>query len=103
MLTINRGLTMNRYSLPLTALVAVLAVVGCDKGAADQDPAAADAGPVAIVNGTKISRDVWDLFLKTRSAGHESEEVTPERKQEALDNLIQMYVASQQAEKDGLN
>lgn len=94
---------MNRYSLPLTALVAVLAVAGCDKGAADQDPAAADAGPVAIVNGTKISRDVWDLFLKTRSAGHESEEVTPEQKQKALDNLIQMYVASQQAEKDGLN
>jgi peptidyl-prolyl cis-trans isomerase C len=94
---------MNRYSLPVTALVAILAVVGCDKGAADQDPAAADAGPVAIVNGTEISRDVWDLFLKARSADHESEEVTPEQQQKALDNLIQMYVASQQAEKDGLN
>lgn len=94
---------MNRHTLPLTALVAVLAVAGCDKGAADQDPAAADAGPVAVVNGTEISRDVWNLFLKTRTSGHEGEEITPEQQQQTLDNLIQMYVASQQAEKDGLN
>ncbi len=94
---------MNRHSLPLTALVAVLAVAACDKGAADQDPTAANAGPVAIVNGTAISRDVWNLFLKTRMSGHEDEEVTPEQQQQMLDNLIQMYVASQQAEKDGLD
>lgn len=94
---------MNRHSLPLTALVAVLAAAGCDKGAAEQDSAAAPTGPVAIVNGTEISRDVWDLFLKTRMSGQEDEEVTPEQKEQMLDNLIQMYAASQQAEKDGLN
>ncbi len=96
---------MNRHTLPLTALVAVLAIAGCDKGAADQDSTAAPTGPVAIVNGTEISRDVWDLFLKTRmaGAGHEDGEMTAEQKQQALDNLIQMYAASQQAEKDGLD
>lgn len=94
---------MNRHTLPLTALVAVLAVAGCDKGAADQDAKGADAGPVAVVNGTPISRDVWDLFVKTRMAGHEGDEPTAEQRQQMLDNLIQMYVASQQAEKDGLD
>lgn len=94
---------MNRHFLPWTALAAVLAVAGCDKGAADQDPAAADTGPVAIVNGTEISRDVWNLFLTTKLGGQGGDELTDEQKQQSLDNLVQMYVASQQAEKDGLN
>lgn len=94
---------MNRHPLPVTALLAVLVVAGCNKGAADQDPAAADTGPVAVVNGTEISRDVWNLFLKTRKAGQGLEDITPEQEQEFLDNLIQMYAAAHQAEKDGLN
>jgi peptidyl-prolyl cis-trans isomerase C len=58
--------------------------------------------PVAVVNGTPISRTVFEFYAK--SATHKSlAELPPEAKSQLLDNLIRAQVLSQQASKDGLD
>lgn len=97
---------MIRKFIPAAALVASLAAAGCAEGKIDQaaTPAAsADADVVAVVNGEKISKDVWELWVKTRTRGGSDTDLTPEQKDENLDSLIEMYVAAQQAKKDGLD
>ncbi len=88
--------------IPVAVAAAMFATTGCAKEA---DDAAGDAGaePVAVVNGTPITREVFDMFVQTRSGGRDDTEVTAEDKAEHLDELIQMYVAAQQAAKDGLD
>jgi peptidyl-prolyl cis-trans isomerase C len=88
---------------PVAALAAALAFSACNGASNGQaaTPAASDDA-VAVVNGTPISRDVWELFVKTRTRGGSAEDLTDEQKQETLDSLIEMYVAAQQAQKEGL-
>ena len=58
--------------------------------------------PVAVVNGTPISRTVFEFYAK--SATHKNlAELPPEAKSQLLDNLIRAQVLSQQASKDGLD
>lgn len=88
---------------PVAALATALVFSACNGASSDEGgtPAAVDA--VAIVNGTPISRDVWDLFVKTRTRGGSADDLSEEQKKESLETLIQMYVAAQQAAKDGLD
>jgi len=88
---------------PVAALAAALAFSACNGASNGQaaTPAVTDDA-VAVVNGTPISRDVWELFVKTRTRGGSAEDLTEEQKQETLDSLIEMYVAAQQAQKEGL-
>jgi len=88
---------------PVAALAAALAFSACNGASNGQaaTPAVTDDA-VAVVNGTPISRDVWELFVKTRTRGGSAEDLTDEQKQETLDSLIEMYVAAQQAQKEGL-
>ncbi len=58
---------------------------------------------MAVVNGTPISRDVWDLYIKTRHAGKTPGDLTAEEQKEALDELVGMYAGAQEAEKQGLD
>ena len=51
--------------LAISAL-GMLFMAGCTKA---DTPADATAKPVAVVNGTPISRDVWNLYVKTRHQG----------------------------------
>jgi len=94
---------MIRRFVPLAALAAAVAFSGCDASTTAKESDEAAANAVAIVNGTPISRDVWELFVKTRTRGGSADDLTPEQKQETLDSLIEMYVAAQQAVKDGLS
>jgi peptidyl-prolyl cis-trans isomerase C len=100
-----KGRKMIRKIVPAALLAATLAAAGCAEGqtgkaATPAAPAASDA--VAIVNGEPISRDAWNLYVKTRNRGTEPDQLNEEQKKENLDGLIEMYVAAQQAEKDGL-
>jgi peptidyl-prolyl cis-trans isomerase C len=87
------------HALAITAAILLLAA-GCTK----TDTAAADAAakPVATVNGTAISQDVWNLYVKARRNGKAAEELTPEQRTEALDELIDLYVGAQEAQKQNL-
>ncbi len=89
-----------RYTqfLAITTLGLLLAA-GCTKAETPKDPA---AKPVAVVNGMPISRDVWELYVKTRHQGKTAGDLTAEEQKEALDELIGMYVGAQEAEKQKL-
>ena len=89
------------HALACTAMILLLAA-GCSKTDTASAGAADSAKPVATVNGTEISRDVWDLYVKARHAGKKPEELTPEQRTETLDELIGMYVGAQEANKEKL-
>ena len=67
-----------------------------------ETPIDAAAKPVAVVNGTPISRDVWALYVKTRHSGKSPGDLTTEAQKDALEELIGMYAGAQEAEKQKL-
>ena len=94
-----------RASLPLIAVSTVAALASlaaCNKTqqAAGPQPAAAPAS-VATVNGTAITRPEYDLFVKDLLQGKQ-QELTADQKNQVLDDLINMQLLADQAEKDGL-
>ena len=86
------------HTLAIAATILLLAA-GCTKtDTAD----AATAKPVATVNGTAISQDVFDLYVKARHKGKTAADLTPEERTETIDELIGMYVGAQEAKKQNL-
>jgi peptidyl-prolyl cis-trans isomerase C len=95
-----------RTVLLLAGMVA--ASVACTKPATDAaKPAAAPATTaaatpaVATVNGKDISAQTFDTFLQAVT-GKPASDVPPEQKAQMLDQLINMTLAAQAADKDGL-
>ncbi len=84
--------------LVISALGMLLAV-GCTKA---ETPEAAADKPVAVVNGTPVTRDVWNLYVKTRHAGKTPGDLTSAEQTEALEELIGMYAGAQEADKQKL-
>ncbi len=84
--------------LAISALGMLLAA-GCTKA---ETPEAAADKPVAVVNGTAISRDVWNLYVKTRHTGKSPGDLTADEQKAALDELIGMYAGAQEADKQKL-
>jgi len=80
-------------------LAGLLLAVGCTKA---ETPTEGAARPVATVNGHPISNDVWQLYVKTRHQGKTVDQLTPEERSEALEELIGMYVGAAEAEKQKL-
>jgi len=70
-----------------------------------EDTAAKSATPatpaIATVNGKPISSEFFDEFL-TAATGQPAAQATPEQKSQLLDQLLNMSVAAQSAETDGL-
>jgi peptidyl-prolyl cis-trans isomerase C len=70
-----------------------------------EDTAAKSATPatpaIATVNGKPISSEFFDEFL-TAATGQPAAKATPEQKSQLLDQLLNMSVAAQSAETDGL-
>ncbi len=83
----------------LVSTLGMLLAVGCTKA---ETPEVAADKPVAVVNGSPISRDVWNLYVKTRHAGKTPGDLTAEEQNEALEELIGMYAGSQEADKQKL-
>ena len=57
---------------------------------------------VATVNGTNISQNFFEQYIKAIT-GKASSELTAEQRTQALDNLIRAQVVGQQAAKDGID
>jgi peptidyl-prolyl cis-trans isomerase C len=97
------------FRTPWTVASTVLAIAmltACGKTQQPAAPAAADksapaAAAVAIVNGTTISRTEYDIYVKGLLQGKQ-QELTPEQKNQVLDEMISMQLMAAQAEKDGL-
>jgi len=91
----------------LVSTVAALAVMvsACNKGQ-QTTPAASDAAstspPVAVVNGTPISRADYDVYVKSLLQGKPQTELNAQQKAQVLDELITMQLVSAQGVKDGL-
>ena len=80
----------------LTALAACQPKGGATTAAADTSPA------LATVNGTTISQNFFDFYVKAIS-GKKASDLTPEQRSQALDNLIRARLVAQQADKDGVD
>jgi peptidyl-prolyl cis-trans isomerase C len=80
----------------------MIVLAGCAQTANQGSGDAAAAKPVATVNGVTISRDVYEYFAKN-VAGKASTELTPEQRNQLLDNLVHAEIIAQQATKDGLD
>src|SRR6202035_5155344 len=91
-----------------TVAAIALMLAACGKGqqaaapAASDKPAAAPAA-VAVVDGTPISRDAYDDYLKGLLRGKPASDVTADEKNQVLDQMINMQLIATQAEKDGLD
>jgi peptidyl-prolyl cis-trans isomerase C len=96
-------MTQIRPALLLTAFLAMLAACKpAETDSAEKAAAGAAAAPtVASVNGKVITKATFDEFLTFATQGR-VEEVTDEQKSMMLDQLINMEVVAQAAEKDGL-
>jgi peptidyl-prolyl cis-trans isomerase C len=96
---------------PWTLLSTVAAIgillTACGKGqqaaapVATDTPATTDA--VAIVDGKAIPRTAYDDYLKSLLRGKPVTDVTPEDKNQVLDQMINMQLIASQAAKDGLD
>jgi peptidyl-prolyl cis-trans isomerase C len=90
--------------IPFLVLAGALALVGCKPGgsaggaSSEAKPA---APPVATVNGVPISREFYEFYVKG-VAGKPSSELSPEQRNQLLDNLVRATVVADQAAKDGI-
>ncbi|MFI4913570.1 MAG: peptidylprolyl isomerase [Steroidobacterales bacterium] len=88
---------------PLLLLLAVTACNRASNSASTSAPPAAPAEkPVATVNGTPISREMYDYYVKS-TTNKASSELTAEQRTQLLDNLIRGELVAQQAMKDGVD
>lgn len=97
-----------RKSFLVPVLVAAAVLAACTrpaedaaKSATDAKPAAAAAKAVATVNGTELSAAMFDAFAKAVMGGS-AEAPTDEQRTQLIDQLVNMTLAAQAAEKDGL-
>jgi len=97
-----------RKSVLVPVLVAAAVLAACTrpaedaaKSATDAKPAAAAAKAVATVNGKEISPAMFDAFAKAVMGGS-AEAPTDEQRTQLIDQLVNMTLAAQAAEKDGL-
>jgi peptidyl-prolyl cis-trans isomerase C len=91
-----------------TVAAITLLLAACGKGQQPAAPAAADkpatpaATAVAVVDGTPISREAYDDYLKGLLRGKPVTDVKAEEKNQVLDQMINMQLIAARADKDGL-
>jgi peptidyl-prolyl cis-trans isomerase C len=90
-----------------STVLAIAMLTACGKTQQPAAPVAADksapaAAAVAIVNGATISRTEFDIYVKGLLQGKQ-QELTPEQRNQVLDEMISMQLMAAQAEKDGLD
>jgi peptidyl-prolyl cis-trans isomerase C len=87
------------HALPFAALALLAA---CSKGGPTADTTKPADKPVATVNGTPISRAMFEYYAKN-TAGKPAAELTPEQRSQLLDNLIRGEIIAEEAVKQGLD
>lgn len=89
----------------LFVLAAAGVLAACTKPAGEKTEGATTAekkGPVATVNGKQLSTELYDTFVQAVTGGQQQKPLTDEQEKQLLDQLINMTLAAQSAEKDGL-
>jgi peptidyl-prolyl cis-trans isomerase C len=89
-----------RRILSLSVLVLLAACTKPAEDAGQSGAAASKATTVATVNGKKISTEMLEILAQA-TAGKPLGEVTPEQKEQMVEQLINITLASQEAEKEG--
>ena len=93
-----------KYPRILCLTAALVALAACQSkapsGAASQSTAASPA--VATVDGTPISRNLYEFYIKGIT-GKTSSDLNPQQRALALDNLIRAQLVADQAVKEGLS
>jgi peptidyl-prolyl cis-trans isomerase C len=89
------------------ALAIAGALAACTKPAGDapaagESAAAAAKTVVVTVNGKQVSSDLLDTFVNAVMGGETHEPPTDEQRDQLLDQLVNMTLAAQAAEKEGL-
>ncbi len=96
---------LRRCSAAVLAL-SLLSLTACAKkpDAAAPQAAAAPVDAVANVNGTAISREAYDFYVKSLTRGSkDASQLTPDQRSQVLDQLVSMQLMADQAIKDGLD
>jgi peptidyl-prolyl cis-trans isomerase C len=89
---------MKLFNIALVSL-SLLSLAACQPKAAAPT---ATVDTIATVNGTPISRDLYNIYIKGVLQGKDAATMTQQQKEEALDNLVRAELVVQQAEKNGL-
>jgi len=89
---------MKSHRMILLALAVALLASCTQKDA--QDSAAPKSPPVALVDGQPIDKDLYEFYAKG-VANKPASDLTPEQRDQVLDNLIRARVIAAQAQKDG--
>ena len=90
---------MKLFKISLFTLTA-MSLAACQPKTATAPTAPVDT--VATVNGTAISRNLYNDFIKGALQGKDPSTLTQAQKDEALDNLVRAELVAQQADKNGL-
>jgi len=93
-----------RLSTVALAAGAVLALAACNKAGNTAAPAAttpAPEPPVATVNGKPISAAVFNVVVQGQ-LNKKPGEITGDQRKQIIEQLVDLYVAAQQAEKENL-
>jgi peptidyl-prolyl cis-trans isomerase C len=86
----------------IIVLASVLTALAACQPKGASTTAAADTSPaLATVNGTPITQNFFDFYIKAIS-GKKPGDLSPEQQSQALDNLIRAQLVAQQADKDGV-
>jgi peptidyl-prolyl cis-trans isomerase C len=95
------------YARILVVASVLAALAACQpKGAASSSAGAGSdtSAVLATVNGTPITENFLDTYVKAASQGKASAStLTPEQKSQVVDQLIRVELVAQQAEKDGVD
>jgi peptidyl-prolyl cis-trans isomerase C len=86
----------------IIVLASVLTALAACQPKGASTTAAADTSPaLATVNGTPITQNFFNFYIKAIS-GKKPGDLTPDQQSQALDNLIRAQLVAQQADKDGV-
>jgi peptidyl-prolyl cis-trans isomerase C len=90
---------MNHSRLAVIALT-LIALAACKPRTASTTDA---SPPVAKVNGSPITRDFYDFYIKGVTGGKSPADLNAEQRGLALDNLIRAKVVAEQAVREGID
>jgi peptidyl-prolyl cis-trans isomerase C len=91
----------------LCLAAALVALAACQQfkspsSSASQSSLATSSPAVATVDGTPITRDFYEFYIKGVT-GKTSSDLTPDQRTQALDNLIRAQLIAHEAVQEGLN
>lgn len=97
------------FTTPWARLAAIgtatILISACSKMQSASTPKPEDKAappPVAVVNGTDVTRAEYDFYVKTLTHGKSADSLTPEQRAQVLDLLIDMQIAATEGQNAGV-